>query len=106
MSKRTSLKDIAEKVGVSTALVSYVINGQEKEKRVGKEFVKKIRDAAAELNYQPNQIARSLRRGSTKTLGLIVADIANPFFGYIASCLLYTSPSPRDRQKSRMPSSA
>jgi len=37
MSRRTSLKDIAEKVGVSIALVSYVINGQEKEKRVGKE---------------------------------------------------------------------
>ncbi len=84
MSKRTSLKDIAEKVKVSTALVSYVMNGQEKEKRVGKEVVKKIRDAAAELNYQPNQIARSLRKGSTKTLGLIVADIANPFFGNIA----------------------
>jgi len=84
MTKRTSLKDIAEKVGVSTALVSYVINGQEKEKRVGKEVVKKIRAAAVELNYQPNQIARSLRQGSTKTIGLIVADIANPFFGNLA----------------------
>lgn len=84
MSKRTSLKDIAEKVGVSTALVSYVLNGQEKEKRVGKEVVKKIRNAALELNYQPNQIARSLRKGSTKTIGLIVADIANPFFGNLA----------------------
>ncbi len=84
MSKRTSLKDIADKVGVSTALVSYVINGQEKEKRVGKEVVKKIRTAALELNYQPNQIARSLRKGSTKTIGLIVADIANPFFGNLA----------------------
>jgi len=84
MPKKISLKDIAEKVGVSTALVSYVMNGQEKEKRVGKEVVKKIRDAALELNYQPNQIARSLRRGSTKTIGLIVADIANPFFGNLA----------------------
>ena len=84
MPKRVSLKDIAEQVGVSTALVSYVMNGKEKEKRVGKEVVKKIRDAALELNYQPNQIARSLRRGSTKTIGLIVADIANPFFGNLA----------------------
>lgn len=84
MSKRTSLKDIAEKVGVSKALVSYVINGKEKEKRVGKEVVKKIREAALELNYQPNQIARSLRKGFTKTIGLIVADIANPFFGNLA----------------------
>ncbi|MFO7668409.1 MAG: substrate-binding domain-containing protein [Bacteroidales bacterium] len=84
MQKRVSLKDIANKVGVSIALVSYVINGQEKEKRVGAEVVKKIRKAAEELNYQPNQIARSLRMNSTQTIGLIVADIANPFFGQLA----------------------
>jgi LacI family transcriptional regulator len=84
MQKRVSLKDIASKVGVSIALVSYVMNGQEKEKRVGAEIVKKIRQAAEELNYQPNQIARSLRMGSTKTIGLIVADIANPFFAHLA----------------------
>jgi LacI family transcriptional regulator len=84
MEKRVSLKDIANKVGVSIALVSYVMNGQEKKKRVGAEVVKKIRKAAEDLNYQPNQIARSLRTGSTKTIGLIVADIANPFFGHLA----------------------
>jgi len=84
MQKRVSLKDIANKVGVSIALVSYVMNGQEKEKRVGAGVVKKIREAAEELNYQPNQIARSLRMKTTKTIGLIVADIANPFFGQLA----------------------
>lgn len=84
MAKRVSIKDIATKVGVSAALVSYVLNGKEKEKRVGKEVVEKIRQAADELNYRPNQIARSLRKGSTNTIGLIVADIANPFFGQLA----------------------
>ena len=84
MQKRVSLKDIAQRVGVSIATVSYVINGQEKEKRVGAEVIRKIRQAAEELNYQPNQIARSLRMQSTKTIGLIVADIANPFFGHLA----------------------
>jgi LacI family transcriptional regulator len=79
MDNRVSLKDIARKVGVSTALVSYVLNGLEKEKRVGDKVVIQIREAARELNYQPNQIARSLRRGSTKTIGLIVFDISNPF---------------------------
>lgn len=83
MNKNVSIKDVAKKVGVSTALVSYVISGKEKEKRVGKEIADKIREAAKELNYNPNQIARSLRRGSTKTIGLIVADIANPFFGQL-----------------------
>jgi LacI family transcriptional regulator len=84
MQKRVSLKDIAERVGVSSALVSYVMNGKEKEKRVGAEVVKKIRQAAEELNYQPNQIARSLRMKSTRTIGLIVADISNPFFAHLA----------------------
>ena len=84
MLKKVSIKDIAEKVGVSTALVSYVMNGKEKEKRVGAEVVKKIRETASEMNYVPNQIARSLRKGNTKTLGLILADIANPFFGTLA----------------------
>jgi len=84
MSKRVSLKDIAIKVGVSTALVSYVMNGLEKEKRVGPDIVKKIKEVAGELNYKPNQIARSLRKGTTNTIGLIVADIANPFFGQLA----------------------
>jgi LacI family transcriptional regulator len=84
MNKRVSLKDIANRVGVSIALVSYVMNGLEKEKRVGKEVVNKIKQAAEELSYQPNQIARSLRMGSTKTIGLILADIANPFFAHLA----------------------
>lgn len=84
MSKRVSLKNIADKVGVSTALVSYVMNGKEKEKRVGADVVVRIRKVALELNYKPNQIAQSLRTGTTKTIGLIVADIANPFFGNLA----------------------
>ena len=82
--KRVSLKDIAKRVGVSTALVSYVMNGKGKGNRVSDELAKKIKQVAEELNYQPNEIARSLRNGSTKTIGLIVADIANPFFGQLA----------------------
>ncbi len=82
--KKPSLKDIARRVGVSTALVSYVMSGKEKEKRVSGEMAARIRTAAEELNYRPNQIARSLRKGSTTTLGLIVADISNPFFAQMA----------------------
>lgn len=86
-SKRVSLKDIAEKVGVSTALVSYVLNGQEKEKRVGEKLVTEIRAALKEMNYVPNHIARSLRNGKTQTIGFIVTDIANPFFSTMARCV-------------------
>lgn len=82
--KRTSLKDIAQEAGVSTALVSYVLNGKEKESRVGPEIATKIRAIAVALNYQPNHLAKSLRSGKTQTIGLIIADISNPFFANIA----------------------
>ncbi|WP_018626172.1 LacI family DNA-binding transcriptional regulator [Niabella aurantiaca] len=82
--KRVSLKDIAQKVGVSTALVSYVLNGKEKEARVGEAAARKIKKVAAEMNYQPNLIARGLKFGKTHTIGLIVADISNPFFAMLA----------------------
>lgn len=81
--KKTSLKDIAQSVGVSTALVSYVLNNK-KENRISKEVAQKIREVAKALNYRPNQIAKSLKTSKTNTLGLIVADIANPFFSSLA----------------------
>lgn len=84
MTKRVSIKDIANKVGVSVASVSYVLNNKEKAGRVGKELAARIRKAAADLNYQPNLIARSLQSGRSWTIGLIVADISNPFFSGIA----------------------
>lgn len=82
--KKISLKDIAQKAGVSTALVSYVLSGKEKESRVGQEIALKIRQIATELNYQPNHLAKSLRSGKTHTIGLIIADLSNPFFANIA----------------------
>ncbi|MCF0069861.1 LacI family transcriptional regulator [Dyadobacter sp. CY261] len=82
--KKTSLKDIAQKAGVSTALVSYVLNGKEKETRVGEAIAHKIKQIAKEMNYQPNHLAKSLRSGKTHTIGLIIADISNPFFANVA----------------------
>lgn len=79
--KKTSLNDIAQKLGVSKTLVSFVLNGRAKEFRIGDDICQKVLDAAKELNYQPNRIAQGLRTGKTQTLGLIIADIANPFFG-------------------------
>lgn len=84
MTRKTSLKDIASKVGVSASLVSYVLNNKDKENRVSKETAKKIRDAAQELNYFPNLNARSLKTNISHTIGLIVADISNPFFSSLA----------------------
>src|SRR3954468_1706512 len=78
LAKKVSLKDIAQKVGVSTALVSYVLNNK-KEGRINKEVAQKIKDTAKELNYRTNLLARSLKTNKTYTIGLIVADIASPF---------------------------
>lgn len=77
--KKVVLKDIAQHVGVSTALVSYVLNGQAEVKQVGKEIAEKIKIAAIELDYRPNQIAKSLKTQKTHTIGLIVADINYKF---------------------------
>jgi len=73
--KKVGLKDIAEHVGLSIALVSYVLNGQAVEKQVSKASAEKIKKAALELNYRPNQIAKSLKMRKTNTIGLVVADI-------------------------------
>jgi LacI family transcriptional regulator len=81
MMKRTSLSDIAKQVGVSKTLVSFVLNGRAKEFRISDEICKKVMDAVREMNYQPNRIAQGLRTGKTNMIGLIIADIANPFFG-------------------------
>lgn len=83
MKKNVSLKDIAAEVGVSTALVSYVLNGK-MEGRISKEISARIKAVAKELNYRPNQIAKSLKTNRTHTLGLLLADIANPFSSQIA----------------------
>lgn len=83
MSKKVSLKDIAREVGVSTALVSYVLNNL-KEGRISKEIAQRIREVAKKLNYRPNQIAKSLKTNRTYTVGLIVADISNPFSSSLA----------------------
>src|SRR5690606_15190628 len=82
--KNISLKDIASKAGVSTALVSYVLNGKAQESRVRKKTAERILQVAKEMNYQPNLIAKSLRSGKSFTIGLVIADIANPFFAHIA----------------------
>ncbi len=84
MKRKTSLKDIAKEVGVSIPLVSYVLSDKGKENRVSEQTAKRIREVAEALNYQPNLNARSLKTNKTRTIGLIVADISNPFFATLA----------------------
>ncbi|GAB3018440.1 LacI family DNA-binding transcriptional regulator [Niabella terrae] len=83
MAKRVLLKDIAEELGVSIALVSYVLNNKRTDK-INPETARKIQETARKKRYVPNQIAKSLKVSKTHMLGLIVADISNLFSSYIA----------------------
>ncbi len=75
------MQDIADRVGVSRCAVSLVLSGKAKDKRISESLSNKIIQVAKELNYTPNELARGLRTGLTKTIGVIVADISNEFFG-------------------------
>lgn len=77
---RATIKDVAKLSGVSTATVSNIITGK---KYVGTEATERVRRAMAELNYQTNTIARSLKISKSCNIGLMVPDITNPFFGEI-----------------------
>ena len=83
MGRNVSLKDIAKKVGVSIATVSYVLS-KGKDSGVSEAVSERVKQAAEELGYQPNRVAQSLKMGKTFSIGLIVADISNPFFAEIA----------------------
>lgn len=82
--KRISLKDIATKAGVSTSLVSFVLNGKQKQHRINEAVAERIQKIAKEMNYKPNAAAKSLRDGRSRTIGVVVSDISNPFFAHIA----------------------
>ena len=71
----------------------FVLNGKKKEYRVGEETAQRILKIANEMNYQPNLAAKSLRSGKTKTIGLVVSDISNPFFSQLARVLKMKQPN-------------
>lgn len=73
-----TIKDIAKLSGVSTTTVSKIINGKDND--IGKSTIEKVNKIIKELNYSPNTIARSMITKKTKTIGLIIPDVRNPFF--------------------------
>ncbi len=84
MASRNTISDIARQLGVSKTLVSFVLNGKSKEMRISDEMTSRVLELARSLNYKPNYLAKSLRTGKSHTIGLIVADISNPFFAHLA----------------------
>lgn len=74
--------DVARHAGVSPAVVSYVLNSGPRP--VSSAARERVLDAVKALGYRPDGLARSLRVGRTKTLGLVVPDASNPFFAELA----------------------
>jgi LacI family transcriptional regulator len=72
-----TIADVAARAGVSTATVSRVLAGVG---RARPETRARVLEAARALDYRPSEVARSLKRRSTQTLGLIITDIENPYF--------------------------
>ena len=84
---KVTIKDLAKALGVSTTLVSFAMSDSPKKYRVSDEMIAKIRAKAKEMDYQPNNAARSLRSGKSNTIGVILSDISNRFFADIARCI-------------------
>ncbi|MCG3158090.1 MAG: HTH-type transcriptional regulator DegA [bacterium] len=78
-----TIHDIARKTGISVSTVSRVLNHKTAKYRISKETEALVLQAAKELNYQPNQLARGLRLKKTQTIGLVAPDLSNPFFAYV-----------------------
>ena len=77
---RVTSVDVARRAGVSQSTVSLVLSGKGRG-RISARTEEAVRAAAAELGYRPNVAARTLRTGIARTVGLVVPDITNPFFG-------------------------
>ena len=80
----TTIREVAKKAGVSPTSVSHVVNNT---RFVSDDVRERVKAAMRELNYRPNALARSLRRGETHTLGLILPDSANPFFAEVGHAI-------------------
>lgn len=80
MAKISTIRDVAEKAGVSVTTVSHVIN---KTRFVSEDLLKRVNDAISELNYQPSGLARSLRTKASGCIGVIIPDNTNPFFAEV-----------------------
>ena len=79
--RRPTMKDVAEHARVSISTVSYVLNGTGS---VAPERRHRVLDAVRVLEYSPNESARSLKRRSASTIGLVVPELTNQFFAMVA----------------------
>jgi len=81
-----TIRDVAEKAGVTVTTVSRVLNNRG---YISEKTRKKVYEAMKELNYQPNELARSLYRRKSYLIGLLIPSVAHPFFAELTSYIEY-----------------
>jgi LacI family transcriptional regulator len=79
-----TMRDVADRAGVSKTTVSHVLNGT---RFVEPETEDRVRQAIRDLGYRPNLLARSFRRRETRTIGLMIPSIANPYWAELAQVI-------------------
>lgn len=82
----TSIKDVALRARLSVSTVSRVLN---RRGYISKETYDKVYKAIEELDYHPNQLARSLYRKRTDIIGLVIPDVSHPFFAMLTKYIEY-----------------
>ncbi len=80
LTKRPTQADVAKIAGVSRATVSYVLNDLESNIPISTETRQRVLSVIAQLGYEPDTRAQSLRSGDSKTIGLLIPDIHNPHY--------------------------
>jgi len=78
---RITIRDVARQAGVSRQTVSRAINDSP---GIDPETRRRVLAVARELGYRPSALARGLKTNRTATIGLVVPDVANPFFAEVA----------------------
>ncbi|QDT89659.1 LacI family DNA-binding transcriptional regulator [Gimesia algae] len=82
--KSVTLKEVAEAAGVSVSTASRALSGKAEACRISSATEQTVLDAAKKLQFSPSLLARSLRSQQTKLLGVVLPNVANPFFAAIA----------------------
>lgn len=84
---KLSIKDIAQALNLSKATVSWILSGQGEKKGFSAATIKRVKEYADSVGYQPNRLARGLSLGVTQVIGLIVPFIGDPFYAQLAEAV-------------------
>jgi LacI family transcriptional regulator len=88
MASKSNIFTIASETGYSVSTVSRVLTGQAEKFRISKKAIDLISETARRLNYQPDLVAQTLRTKQSRTIGLLVPGIDNPFFATLSGIII------------------